>query len=90
MVDDGARYVYIDPMWFSPLIERWGVAVLAADLGLPTKNVRRWVDLDSIPAEWFAAIARAAAKRGLEGINLEQLAALAEGRRIARRARAVV
>lgn len=71
-------------MFFSPLIERWGVAEMAADLGLPTKNVRRWVDLDSIPADWFAAIARSARSRGDREITEKHLAALAEQRRLAK------
>ena len=73
-------------MWFRPLIAKWGAAELAADLGLPTKNVRRWVDLDSIPAEWFAPIARAAVGRSFREVTVEMLAARAEGRGIAARA----
>ena len=71
-------------MFFAPLIEKWGPAELATDLGLPTKNVRRWIDNDSIPAEWFAAIARCAADKKLKGIDERTLAALAEARRIGR------
>lgn len=75
-------------MFFKPLIEDWGVAKLAEDLGLPTKNVRRWVDLDSIPADWFAAIARAALKRGRPEITEIYLSALAERRRLTKAAAA--
>jgi hypothetical protein len=71
-------------MIFASVISRWGVAELAADLGLPTKNVRRWVDNDSIPAEWFAAVARAADVRGHADITVEKLAMLAEERRLRR------
>jgi hypothetical protein len=73
-------------MWFIPLIERFGVAELAAQLALPPKNIRRWVDLDSIPAEWFAPISRAAKARGLIEIDLEYLADRAEARRLHRSA----
>lgn len=80
---DTARVIHVD-MIFVSLIERWGVAELAADLELPTKNVRRWVDSDSIPAEWFAAIGRAAEKRGFSDVTVTTLADLAERRRIQR------
>lgn len=73
-------------MFFKPLIERWGVAALATDLGLPAKNIRRWIDSDSIPAEWFAAIGRRASERGLSDITVEKLADLAERRRVERAA----
>lgn len=69
------------------VIERWGVAELARDLGLPTKNVRRWLDFDSIPAEWFAAVARAAVRRGYHDITVDALARGAEARRLLRAAR---
>ena len=68
-------------MWFRPVIERWGAVALAKDLALPAKNVRRWVDLDSIPADRFRSVAAAAAKRGFGDITVEHLAELAEGRR---------
>lgn len=71
-------------MFFAPIIAEWGVAELAADLNLPTKNVRRWVDLDSIPADWFAPIARAAKKAGRPRVTERLLAARAEERRIAK------
>ena len=72
-------------MFFTPIIDRFdGPAALAALLELPTKNVRRWVDFDSIPAEWFAAVERAAKARGFKEITVRHLAALAEERRLAR------
>jgi hypothetical protein len=71
-------------MFFAPLINDWGIAEMAAALGLPTKNVRRWVDLDSIPADWFAAIARIAGKHGRGHITEAHLAAIAERRRLAK------
>lgn len=71
-------------MFFAPIIERFGIAELAAAVGLPTKNVRRWVDLDSIPAEWFAAVVSAAKARGFRDITADHLARVAERRRLAR------
>jgi len=76
-------------MWFVPLIKRFGLSELARALGLPTKNVSRWVDLDSIPAEWFAPVARAAAARGFHDISVELLAARAEARGHARRVKSI-
>lgn len=66
------------------IIQKWGVAELAKDLGLPAKNVRRWLDFDSIPAEWFAAVARAAVCRGYHQITVDALAQGAEARRLGR------
>jgi hypothetical protein len=78
-------------MWFTPIIQRWrseqdkyGIFGLAADLGLPTKNVREWKNRDSIPADWYAAVARAAVARGFSEITVEHLAGIAEARRLAR------
>lgn len=68
------------------IIARWTVTELAKDLGIPAKNVRRWVDFDSIPADWFAAIARAAELRGFHDITVEALADVAEARRLAKAA----
>lgn len=68
------------------LISRWGVVELAKDLGLPVKNVRRWIDFDSIPADWFAAIGRAAELRGFSDVTVEALAEIAEARRLAKAA----
>lgn len=73
-------------MWFIPTIERLGEAKLACALGIPLKNVRRWIDLDSIPAEWFAPIARAALALGQPDISVEFLADQAEARRLHRSA----
>lgn len=44
-------------MFFKPIIARWGEAKLAEALKLPVKNVRRWVDTDSIPGGWYLRVA---------------------------------
>ncbi len=75
-------------MTFTAIIEAWGIGTLAADLMLPSKNVRRWVDMNSIPADWFAAVARAAKRRGYHGITVRALAEIAEARRLNRAERA--
>jgi len=71
-------------MFFEPLILAWGLRQLAADLGLPVKNVRRWLDADSIPAEWFAPIARLEKRVNGTLVTTGHLSHLAEQRRIAR------
>lgn len=61
-------------MFFTPIINRWGVAKLADALKLPVKNVRRWEDTDSIPGGWYLRVAAT-------GIaSLEELAAAGTSR----------
>ena len=74
-------------MFFSPIIDAWGVAQMAANVGLPAKTVREWHRRDSIPAEWFAPVVRAAASANRTEVTLEALAAVAERRRLAGEAR---
>lgn len=75
-------------MFFRPIIALWGAEDaarnLSSDVGLPPKNVRRWVDFDSIPADWFTAVAKAAQRRGFKDVTVERLAQIAEDRRLAR------
>lgn len=65
---------------FAKLVRDWGITELAADLGLPAKNVRRWVDNDSIPAGWFIDIARAARRRRIAGVTERKLLEMARDR----------
>lgn len=65
-------------MFFTPIIDRRGLAELASDLGLPMKNVRRWIDSDSIPADWWKPIADSGVA------TLDELASAAEARRLAK------
>lgn len=68
-------------MFFKPIIARWGEAKLAEALKLPVKNVRRWVDTDSIPGGWYLRVAAT-------GIaTLEELAAAGTARELASEAR---
>lgn len=72
-------------MTFLDIIDRWpSPQDLAADLDLPAKNVRRWVDIGSIPSEWFVAVEKAARNRGFRDINIKALAAAAHERRLAK------
>lgn len=64
-------------MFFTPIIARWGEAKLAEALSLPVKNVRRWVDTDSIPGGWYLRVSAT-------GIaTLEELAAAGTARDVA-------
>lgn len=65
-------------MFFKPIIARLGINELARVLGIPAKNVRRWDDMDSIPADWWKPICEA------NVATLEELAKTAEARRVAR------
>jgi hypothetical protein len=72
--------------FFAPLIRRWPTVVAFADeVGCPERSAREWVRIDSIPAAWFNAVARAAAKRPepqFQEITVELLADMAERRRL--------
>lgn len=76
-------------MHFKPIIDEWGAQDLAADLGLPMKNIRSWLASDSIPADWFLAIERAARRKGKPNVTAKRLAEIAEQRRLAREGQAV-
>lgn len=68
-------------MFFTPIIARWGESKLAEALKLPVKNVRRWVDTDSIPGGWYLRVAAT-------GIaSLEELAAAGTSRDMASEAK---
>lgn len=73
--------------FFEPIIRRWDtVTAFAADVGCSEPVARQWVRGDSIPAAWFAPVARAALKRGFAEVTLESLADRAERRRLVREA----
>lgn len=75
-------------MTFHDIIKSWGsLGSLAADLDLPVKNVRRWEDTGSIPADWYLAVVKAAKRRGFNHVTLPALCAAAQERRLARSAR---
>lgn len=72
-------------MTFLDIIAKWpSLADLARDVGLPVKNVRRWHDIGSIPAEWFVTVEAAAARRGIGNVNVESLSKAAHDRRLAK------
>lgn len=71
------------------LIRSLGGALAVAEglTGLPAgeegaRNVRAWVWRDSIPAEWFTALAQFAAGTGHPEITVASLAAMAQRRRL--------
>lgn len=84
LTPDTFRVSYV-VMTFSDIITRWDTLQdLAADLGLPVKNVRRWQDIGSIPAEWFVAVDAAAKRRGFKGISVVALSRIAHSRRLSK------
>jgi hypothetical protein len=73
----------MDKPFFAPLIRRWDTVVaFSDDVGCPERTAREWLRIDSIPATWFSAVARAAVARGLLEITTDLLAARAEARRL--------
>ena len=77
LTTDTERVIRVD-MFFTPIIDRRGIADTAKAVGLPTKNVRRWTDMDSIPADWWLKLSEV-------GIaTLDELAQAAEARRVSR------
>lgn len=62
-------------MTHQDVINQWpSLAAFAADLGVPSANVRMWRRRNSIPVSHFEAVVEAAAKRGFDGISYETLA----------------
>ena len=72
-------------MTFSDIITRWPTLQdLAGDLDLPVKNVRRWQDIGSIPAEWFVSVQSAAKARGFADVTIRTLSEAAHSRRLSK------
>ena len=70
---------------FVPIIERFGsVPDFARAIGMTVGAAKQARRRDSIPAEWFSAVSRAAVALGLDGINEAILSEIAEQRRIAK------
>lgn len=84
LTPDTFRVSYV-VMTFSDIITRWDTLQdLAADLCLPVKNVRRWQDIGSIPAEWFVAVEAAAKARGFAAVTTRTLSEAAHDRRLSK------
>lgn len=67
---------------FSDIIALWPApGALADDIGVSEHRVRKWRERDSIPGEWFAAVASAARSRGIGGVTAETMASVAQRRR---------
>lgn len=63
---------------FSEIIDLWPSAEsLGGDIGVGGGTVRKWKSRNSIPGSFWLPIITAAAKRGIEGLTLDLLAALA-------------
>lgn len=72
---------------FADVIERFnGPAAFAREVGMTPGAAKQAKRRDSLSAEWFAATASAAQRKGLSEITLDRLAELAQRRRQAARA----
>jgi len=66
------------PASFRAIIALWpSRAAFARDVGIIYNTAAAWYGRDTIPAENWVAVIEAAARRGLDGVNAEKLAALA-------------
>lgn len=70
---------------FAAVIEKFdGPAAFAREIGMSAGAAKQAKRRNSISAEWFDAIDKAARRKGLQEISLRTLAALAEQRRLER------
>lgn len=70
---------------FRDVIARWPtVAAFAREVGALERTAMSWWQRDSIPAEWFAAVVRAAVIAGFLDVTADRLMAIAELRRLAK------
>lgn len=67
---------------FTRVIELWDQqSDLAADLKVKPHRVRAMKSRDSIPDYYWVSLVKGAARRNIDGVTLERLAALAAGKR---------
>jgi hypothetical protein len=65
---------------FRDVIDCWGrVDVMATAIAAPVATVRKWRQRDSIPAEWWLSIERAAGNRFSESVSTRACVAAREG-----------
>lgn len=65
------------------LIGRWDrLGDFARSVGCAPATANHWRRRDSIPAEWFAAVARAAQAKGFQDVTPDALARRAERKRL--------
>lgn len=66
------------------LINRWTPrSKLAEEIGANLATVHKWAEADRIPAQWQAAVIRAAQARGYADIDAEWMVRVHEGVRAA-------
>jgi len=74
---------------FQDIIGLWGtVAAFAADLDVKERTAMSWWQRNSIPADWFAPVVRAAQARSFKGVTADKLSVIAEERRLRKRLQA--
>lgn len=54
---------------------------LASDIGETEPNVRYWHRSDNVPVHAYRRLAEVATERGVEGVTIESLVALAEAKK---------
>lgn len=70
---------------FRDVIGLWPtVPAFAIDVGVGERTAFSWWQRDSIPADWFAEVVRAAGRRGHIAVTAEAMAIAAEKRRLAK------
>jgi Holliday junction resolvase RusA-like endonuclease len=68
---------------FSNLVDLWptpSLTLFAVDVGVPVQTASSWKRRGSIPSRQWLAVVRAAEARGIEGVTVEALARMADGR----------
>lgn len=66
---------------FGDIIGLWDhKSAFAADLGVPYERAKAWAARDSIPGQYFAAVATAAQKRGHSSVTVQLLSNIAAKR----------
>ncbi len=66
---------------FGDIIGLWGhKSDFAADLNVPYERAKAWAGRDSIPGQYFAAVAAAAQRRGYNQVTVQLLSDIAAKR----------
>lgn len=68
---------------FRSIIGLWlHITEFAADLGVPYERAKGWWARDSIPGQYFAAVASAAQRRGQDHVTVQLLSDIAAKRAV--------
>ncbi|MCG8442518.1 MAG: hypothetical protein MI723_11985, partial [Caulobacterales bacterium] len=65
-------------MTVADVIDLWpSIAAFAVDLGVPYTTAASWRSRNSIPSRFWAGVVEAAERRGVAGVDLASLSAIA-------------